>query len=150
MPFRYYLNSIPYDYTVEMMNRFKGLDLIDRVHEELWMDVCDIVQEVVSNNIPKKNKWKKVKLLWEETLQIAEKREVKGKGKMERYTRLNAEFQRMARRYKKAFLNDQCKEIEENKRMRKTRDFLQKIRDTKVTFNAKMGTIRDRSGMGLT
>ena len=78
----------------------------------------------MSNNIPKKNKWKKVKLLWEETLQIAEKREVKGKGKMERYTRLNAEFQRMARRYKKAFLNDQCKEIEENKRMRKTRDFL--------------------------
>ena len=135
---------------MEVRNRFKGLDLIDRVHEELWMDVCDIVQEVVSNNIPKKNKWKKVKLLWEETLQIAEKREVKGKGKMERYTRLNAEFQRMARRYKKAFLNDQCKEIEENKRMRKTRDFLQKIRDTKVTFNAKMGTIRDRSGMGLT
>ena len=86
----------------------------------------------------------------EEALQIAEKRrEAKGKGEKERYTHLNAQFQRLARRYKKAFLSDRCKEIEENNRMRKTRDFFKKIRDTKGTFHAKMGTIKDRSGMDL-
>ena len=116
-PFKYVLNQIPYDYTVEVTNRFKGLDLIDRVPEELWTQVRDIVQEAVIKTIPKKKKCKKAK--WsEEALQIAVKRrEAKGKGEKERYTHLNAEFQRTARRDKKAFLSDQCKEIEENKRM---------------------------------
>ena len=112
-PFRYDLTQIPYDYTVEVRNRFKGLDLIDRVPEELWMEVHDIVQEVVIKTIPKKKKCKKAKWLSEEALQIAETiREVKGKGEKERYTHLNAEFQRIARRDKKAFLSDACKEIE--------------------------------------
>ena len=117
-PFRYDLNQIVYDYTVEVRNRFKGLDLIDRVPEELWMEVCKIVEEAVIKNIPKKKKRKKAKWLSEETLQIAEKRrEAKSKGVMERYTHLDAEFQRIARRDKKAFLSDQCKEIEANNRM---------------------------------
>ena len=95
-----------------MTNRFKGLDLIDRVSEELWMEVCDTVQEAVIKNIPKKKKCKKTKWLSEEPLKIAEKRrETKGKGEKERYTHLNAEFQRIARRDKKAFLRDRCKEI---------------------------------------
>ena len=103
-PFRYDLNQIPYNYTVEVTNRFKGLYLIDRVPEELWMEVHDIVQEAVINTIPKKNKCKKAKWLSEEALQIAVKRrEVKGKGEKERYTHLNAELQRIARRDKKAF-----------------------------------------------
>ena len=109
--------EIPYDYTVEMTNRFKfkGLVLIDRVPEELWMKVCDTVQEAVIKTIPKKKKCKKAEWLCEEALQIAEKRrEVKGKGEKERYTHLNAEFQRLARRDKKTFLSDQCKEIEGN------------------------------------
>ena len=101
--------------------------------------------------IPKKKKCKKAKWLSEEALQIAEKRrEVKGKGEKERYTHLNAEFQRIARRDKKAFLSDQCKEIEENNRMGKTRDYFKEIRDTKGSFHAKMGTIKDRNGMDLT
>ena len=101
--------------------------------------------------IPKKKKSKKAKWLSEEALQIAEKRrEVKGKGEKERYTYLNAEFQRIARRDKKAFFNDQCKEIERNKRMGKTTDLFNKIRDTKGTFHAKMGSIKDRNGMDLT
>ena len=99
--------------------------------------------------IPKKNKCKKAKWLSEEVLQIAVKRkEVKSKGDKERYTYLNAEFQGIARRDKKAFLNDKCKEIEENNRMKKTRDLLKKIRDTKETFHAKMGSIKDRNGNG--
>ena len=99
--------------------------------------------------IPKKKKCKKKNLLSEEALQIAEKRrEAKGKGEMERYTHLNAEFQRIARRDKKAFLSDQCKEIEENNRMGKTRDLFKKISDTKGTFHAKMGTIKERNGIG--
>ena len=107
--------------------------------EELWTEVCNTVQEAVIKTIPKKKKCKKAKWLSEETLQIAEKRrEVKGKGEKERYTHLNAEFQRTARRDKKAFLCDQCKEIEENNRMGKTRDLFKKIRDTKGTFHAKM------------
>ena len=110
-PFRYDLNQIPYDYTVEVTNRFKELDLIDRVPEELWMEVHDMVQEAVLKTIPKKKKFKKAKWLSEEALQIAEKREAKGKGEKERYTHLNAEFQRTAKRDKKAFLSDQCKEI---------------------------------------
>ena len=109
-PFRYDLNQIPYDYTVEVTNRFKGLDSIDRVPEELWMEVHDIVQEAVIKTIPKKKKCKRAKWLFEEALQIAEKRrEVKGKGEKERYIHLNAEFQRRARRDQKAFLSDQCK-----------------------------------------
>ena len=117
-PFRCDLNQIPYDYAVQVTNRFKGLYLIDRVPEELWMVVCDIVQEVVIKTIPKKKKCNKAKWLSEEALQIAEKRrEVKGKGEKERYTYLNAEFQRIARRGKKVFLSDQSKEIEENNRM---------------------------------
>ena len=109
------MTSVPYNYTVEMINRFKGLDLIDRVPEELWTEVGNIVQEVVIKTIPKKKKYKKAKQLSEEALQIAYKRrEVKGKGEKERYTHFNAEFQRTARRDKKAFLTDQCKKIEEN------------------------------------
>ena len=119
--------------------------------EELWMEVCDIVQEAVIKSIPKKNKCKKAKSLSEDALQIAEKRrEVKGKGEKERYTHLNAELQRIARRDKKAFLNDQYKEIEKTNKMGKTRDLFKKIRHTKGTFHAKMGTIKDRNGMDLT
>ena len=128
-PFGYDLNKIPYDSTVEGMNRFKGLDLIDRVPEELWMEVCNTVHEVVTKTIPKKKKCKKAKWLSEEVLQIAEKRrEAKGKGEKEKYTQLKAEFQRIARRDEKAFLSKQCKEIEENNRMRKTRDLFKKIK----------------------
>ena len=134
-----------------MRNRFKGLDLIDRVPEELWTEVHDTVQEAVFKTNFKKKKCKKAKCLSEEALQIAEKRrEVKGKGEKERYTHLNAEFQRLARRDKKAFFSDQCKEIEENNRMGKTRYLFKKIRDTKGTFYANMGTIRDKNGMDLT
>ena len=111
-PFRYDLNQIPYDYTVEVRNRFKGLELIDRVPDELWTEVCDIVQETGIKTIPKKKKCNKAKWLSEEALQIAVKRrEAKSKGEKERYTHLNAEYQRIARRDKKAFLSDQCKEI---------------------------------------
>ena len=135
---------------MEVTNRFKGLDLIDRVPEELLMEVRDTVQEAVIETFPKKKKCKKAKCLSEEALQIAvNRREAKGKGGKERYTHLNAAFQRIARRDKKAFLSDQCKETEENNRMRKTRDLFKKIRDTKRTFHAKMGTIKDRNGMDL-
>ena len=137
---------------MEVRKRFKGLDLIDRVPDKLWMEVHDIVQEVRIKTIPRKKKCKKAKWLSEEALQIAVKRrEAKSKGEKERYTHLNAEFQRTARRDKKAFLNDQYKEIEENNRMGKTRDlFFKKIRDTKGTFHAKIGLIKDRNGMDLT
>ena len=121
--FRYDLNQIRYDYTVEVRNKFKGLDLIDRVPDELWTEVCDIVQETGIKTIPKKKKYKKAKWLSEEALQIpVKRREAKSKGEKERYKHLNAEFQRIARRDKKAFISDQCKEIEENNRMGKTRD----------------------------
>ena len=132
-------------------NRFKGLDLIDRVPEELWTEVQDIVQETGMKTIPKKKKCKKEKWLSEEALQIAVKRsKAKGKGEKERYTQLNADFRRIARRDKKAFLSDHCKEIEENTRMGKTRDLFKKIRDTKGTFHAKIGSIKDQNGMDLT
>ena len=150
-PFRYGLNQIPYNYTVEVTNRFKRSDLTDRVPEELWMEVHYIVQEAVIKTIPRKKKCKKAKWLSEETLQIAEKRkEEKGKGEEERYAHWNAEFQRISRRDKKCFLSDQCKEREENNRMGKTRNIFKKIRDTKGTFHAKMGLIKDRNGMDLT
>ena len=119
--------------------------------DELWTEVCDIVQETGIKTIPMENKCKKAKWLSEEALQIAEKRrEAKGKGEKERYSRLNAEFQRIARRAKKDFLSDQCKEIEENNRRGKTRDILKKIRDTKGKFHAKTGIIKDRNGLDLT
>ena len=144
-PFRYDLNQIPYDYTVQMTNRFKGLDLIDRVLEELWMEVPDVVQQTGIKTIPKKKKCKKAKWLSEEALQIAEKRrDVKGKGEKERYTQMNAEFQRIARRDKKAFFSDQCKEIEKNNRMGKIRVLFKKIGDIKGVFHARMGTIKDK------
>ena len=119
--------------------------------EELWTEVRDIVQEAVIKSIRKKKKYKKAKWLSEEALQIAEKtREAEGKGEKERYTHLNAEFQRIARRDKKVFLSDQLKEIEGNNRMGKTRDLFKKIRYTKGTFHAQMSTIKDRNGMDLT
>ena len=118
--------------------------------DELWTEVRDTVQETGIKTIPKKEKCKKAKWLSEEAIQIAEKRrEVKGKGEKKRYTHLNAEFQRRARRDKKVFLNEQCEEIEENNRMRKPRDLFKKIRDTKGTFQAKMGTIKFRNGSDL-
>ena len=119
--------------------------------DEPWMEVCDIVQETGSKTIPKKNKCQKAKWLSEKALQIAlKRREAKSKGEKERYTHLNAEFQRIARRDKKAFLSNQCKEIEENNRMGKTRDLFKKIRDTKGTLHTKMGSIKDSNGMDLT
>ena len=134
-----------------MRNRFKGLDLIDRVPDELWNEVRDIVQETGIKTIPMEKKCKKAKWLSEEALQIAVKRrETKSKGEKERYKHLNAEFQRIARRDKKAFLSNQCKEIEENNRIGKTRDLFKKYRDTKGKFHAKMGLIKDRNGLDLT
>ena len=119
--------------------------------DELWNEVCDIVQETGIKTIPMEKECKKAKWLSGEALQIAVKRrEAKNKGEKERCKHLNAEFQRIARRDKKAFLSNQCKEIEENNRMGKTRDLFKKIRDTKGTFHAKMGSIKDRNGMYLT
>ena len=130
----------PYDYTVEVRSRFKGLDLIDRKHDELWTEVLDIVQEIGIKTIPMEKKCKKAKWLSEEALQIAVKwREAKSKGKKERYSHLNVDFQRIAWR-----------EIEENNRMGTTRDLFKKIRDTKGIFHAKMDSIKDRNGMDLT
>ena len=132
-----------------MRNRFKGLDLIDRVPDELWMEVCDIVQETGIKIIPKKKKCRKAKWLSEEGLQIAvERREAKSKGEKERYKHLNAEFQRIARRDKKAFLSNQCKEIEENNRIGKTRDLFKKIRGTKGTFHCKNGLDKGQNWYG--
>ena len=129
------LNQIPYDYTVEVRNRFKGLDLIDGVPDELWTEVPDIVQETGIKTIPMGKKCKKAKWLSGEALQIAEKRrEAKSKGEKERYKHLNAEFQRIARRDKKDFFSDQCKEIEENNRMGKTRDLFRKSEISKEHF----------------
>ena len=144
-PFRYDLNQIPYDYTVEVRNRFKGLDLIHRVSAELWMEVHDTVQETGIRTTPMEKKCKKAKWLSGEALKIAVKRrEVKSKGEKERYKHLNAEVPRIARSDKKAFLNYLWKEIEENNRMGKTRDLFKKIRDTKGTFHAKMGSIKQK------
>ena len=138
-------------YTGEVRNRFKGLDLTDKVPDELWTEVHDIVQEIGIKTIPMEKKCKKAEWLSEEALQIAVKRrEVKSKEEKKWYTHLNAEFQRIARRDKKAFLSYQCKEIEENNRMGMTRDLFNKIRGTKGTFHAKMGSIKDRNGLDLT
>ena len=124
---------------MEVRNRFKGLDLKDRVSDELWTEVHDIVQETGIKTILKNKKCKRAKWLSEKALQIAVKRrEVKSKGGKERYTHFNAEFERISRIYKKVFLSDQCKEMEKNNRMGKTRDLFKKIRDTKGIFHAKM------------
>ena len=121
-----------------MRHRFKGIDLKDREPDELWMEVCDIVQETGIKIIPKEKKCKKAKWLSEEALQIAVKRrEVKSKGEKERYSHLNAEFQRIARRDKKAFLSDQCKDIEENNRTGKTRDFFNKLEISREYFRQR-------------
>ena len=134
-PFRYDLNQIPYDYTVEVRNRLKGLDLVDRVPEELWTEVRDIVQETGIKTIPPQKKCRKAKWLSEEALQIVVKRrDVTSKGEKDGYTYLNAEFQRIARRDKKAFLSDQCKEIEKNNRKGNTSDLFKNIRDTTEYF----------------
>ena len=134
-----------------MRNRFKGLDLIDRMPDELWNEVLEFYRRQGSRPSPWKRNAKKPKWLSGEALQIAVKRrESKSKGEKERYKHLNADFQRTARRDKKAFFRDQCKEIEANNRMGKTRDLFKKIRDTKGTFHAKMGSTKDRNGMDLT
>ena len=150
-PLRYDRNQIPYDYTVEVTKRFKGSHLVERLPEKLWTMVCNIVQEVVTKIIPKKKKCKKASWLSEEALQIDEKRgQMKSKRERESYTQLKGEFQSIARRDKKAFLSNQCKEIEENNRIGKTKDLFKKIGDTKGTFHVKMGTIKDRNSKALT
>ena len=137
-PFRYDLNKILCNYTVDVTNRLQGLDLIDRVPDELWTEVHDIVQETGIKSIPMEKKCKKAKWLNGEASQIAVKRrEVKSRGEEERYKHSKAEFQRIARRDKKAFFSDQCKEIKEKNRMGKTGDLFKKIRDTKGIFHAQ-------------
>ena len=148
-PFRYDLNQIPYDYTVEVRTRFKGLNLIDRVPDELWNEVCDIVRETGIKTITMEKKFKKAMTVWGGLTNSCEKKRVKSKGEKERYKHLNAEFQRTAITVKKAFLSDQYKEIEENNRMGKTRYLFKKIRDTKGIFHAKMGSIKNRNGIDL-
>ena len=136
---------------MEVTSGFKGLDLINRVPEELWMEVRKTVQKVVIKTIPKKKKCKKAKWLSEEALQIAKKRRApKGKGEKERFTHLTEDFQILARRDQKALMSKQYKEIEENNRIEKTRDLFKKIRDTKGIMHANMGTIKDRNWMDLT
>ena len=126
-----------------MTNKFRGLDLVEP--EELWTEVLNIIQEVMIKTVPKRKKCNKAKWLSEKTLQIAEiRREVNNKGEKKRYTHLNSKFQRLARRHKNVFLSEQCKEIEKNNRMGRTRDLFKEIRDTQGTFHAKMGTIKDR------
>ena len=146
-PFRYDLNQIPNDYGVEVRNRFKGLDLI-----EYLINYGQRFMTLYRRQGSRPSSWKRnAKKLPEEALQIAVKRrEAKSKGEKERYNHLNAEFRRLARRDKKPYLSDQCKETEENNRMGKTRDLSKKIRDTKGIFCAKMGSIKDRNGMDLT
>ena len=149
---RYDLNQITNDYTVEVTHRFKGLDLIERVPEELWMEVHNIVQEVLIKAIhPQEEEMQKGKMaVWGVLTDSWEKKRNERQRKKETSTHLNTEFQRRARRDKKAFLSDQCKEMEKTNRMGKARDLFKKIRDTKQTFYAKMGTIKDRNGMDLT
>ena len=147
--FRYDLNQIPYDYTVEVTNRFKGLDLIDRVPDELWMEVSDIVQETGIKTIPRKKKCKKSKMaVWGGLTNSCEK---KRSEKQRREGKIHPLECRVPKnKEKKAFLSHQCKEIEENNRMGKTRHLFKIIRDTKGTFHAKMDSIKDRNGMDLT
>ena len=132
------------------MNRFKGLELINSMPEELWAEICNIVQEAVTKTIPKKMKSKKAKWLFQEALRTAnQKREVKSKGERERYIQLNANFQRTAQRDQKACFNEQCIKLEENNNRRKTRDVFRKTGILKGTFCSKMGTINDINGRGL-
>ena len=139
-PFRYDLNQIPYDYTVEVRNRFKGLDLIDIMPDELCTEVHDIVQETRIKTIPMEKKGKRAKWLSGEALQIAVKRrEAKSNGEKERYKYLNAEFQRIARKDKKAFFSDQCKEIEENNRMKRLKISSRKLEITRKHFMQRWG-----------
>ena len=146
-PFKYDLNQILYDYTVKVTNRFKELDQVDRVPEELWTEVSNIVQEAVTKTILKKKKCKKAKWLSDEVLQIPEKRrEAKAR---EKYIQLDSEYQRISRRDKKAFRSDEHKEIEENNRMGKTRDLFKKTGDVKGIFYERMGMIKDRNGKDL-
>ena len=148
-PFRYDLDQIPYDYAVEITNRFKGLDLIECLKNYGQRFIT--LYRGSDQNHPQENEMQKRQNGCKEALQIAKKRRyVKGKGGKERYIHLNAEFQRIARRDRKAFLSDQCKEIEENNRMGKTRDLFNKIKDTKGTLHAKMGIIKYKYGMDLT
>ena len=147
--FRYDLNQIPYDYTVEVRNRFQGLELIDRVPDELWNEVRDIVQETGIKTIPMEKKCKKAKWLSGETLQIAVKRrEVKSKGEKQRHKHLNAEFQRIARRDKKAFFSDQCKEIVNKNTKGKTRDLFKKIKRYQGSISCKDGHIKGQKWYG--
>jgi len=149
-PFRYDLNQIPYDYPVEVTNRFKGLEVIECLNN-YGRRFMSLYRRQWSRHSLRKRNATKAKWLTEEALQTAMKhREAKGKEEKERYKHLNAEFQRIARRDKKAFLSDQCKEIEENNRMGKTRDLFKKVRDAKGTFHAKMGTIKHRNSIDLT
>ena len=148
--FRYDLNQISYEYAVPLMNRFKGLDLVNSVPEELWMEIHNIVQEAVNKNFLEKRIIKQAKLLSEEALQIAgERRDMKSKGERERCIQLNSEFQRIGKRDKKDFFNEQCIKIEENNKRGKTRDLFRKVRNIKGIFCPKMGTIKDRSGRDL-
>ena len=147
--FRHDLKQIPYKLYSGSDKKIQGIS--SEVPEDLWTEVCNTLQEVVNKTIPKKKKCNKAKWLSEKALQIAEKRrEAKGKGEKERYTHLNTEFQRIAQRDKTAFLSDQCKEIEENNKKGKSRDIFNKISNTKRTFPARMGTIKDRNSMDLT
>ena len=142
---------MPYSYTVEVTNRFKGLDLIDRVPKELWTEVCDIVQEAGIKTIPKKKKGKKGKMaVWGGLINCCENKRSKKQRRKGKIYPFECRFQRIASRDKKGFLSNQCKEIEENNRMWKTRDLFMKIRNTNGIFHAKMGTIKDRNSMNLT
>ena len=135
---------------MEVTNRFKGLELVNSAPKELWTEVNNIVWKAVNKTIPKKKKSKKAKWLSKEALQIAkERREAKSKGESERYIKLNEDFQRTARRDKKAFFNKQCIKLEENNRRGKTRDLFRKTGDIKGTFCPKMSTIKDRIGRNL-
>ena len=147
--FRYDLNQVPYNYTVEVRNRFKGLDLIECLMNYGWRFVT-LYRRQGSRPFSRKRNGKKQNGCLRRPYELAVKREAESKGEKERYTHLKTEFQRKARRDKKAFLSDQCKDIEENNRMGKTRDLFKKIRDTKGTFHVKMGSIKDRNGMDLT
>ena len=149
-PFKYDLNQISYDYTLEVTNRSKTSDLIDGVPEELWTEVRNIVQDVVVKTTQEKEMQKGKTVVRGNLRNSWERREVKSKGEKEWYIHLNVELQRTAKRDEKTFLSDQCNKIEENNRRGKTRDLFKKIRDTEGTFHAKMGTIKDRNCMDLT
>ena len=148
-PFRYDLKQIPYNYTVEVRNRFKGLDLIECL-KNYGQRFVTLYRRQGSISYPRKRNAKRQNGVWGGLTNSYEKKRSQRQRKKERYSHLNAEFQRIARRDKEAFLSDQCKEIQENNRMGKTRDLFKKIRDNKGTFHARMSTIKDRNGMDLT